>query len=128
MEEQSFEQVARYLKDMCDVDIYPNDSMIKSAWNQGEIKDEFLEIGLQKWLDDQNLEIPRDVAEQYCRAALGWEKQSSESLSLPQLKQWAKKLSRFKPKMTEKHVCTNIQSAYRKSRGARGLLKISISI
>ena len=70
MEEQSFEQVARYLKDKCDVDIYPNDSMIKSAWNQGEIKGEFLEIGLQKWLDDQNLELPRDVAEQYCRAAL----------------------------------------------------------
>ena len=55
MEEQSFEQVARYLKDMCDVDIYPNDSLIESAWDQGEIKGEFLELGLQKWLDDQNL-------------------------------------------------------------------------
>ena len=46
--------------------------MIKTAWNHGEIKKEFLEIGLQKWLDDQNLDLPRDVAEQYCRAALGY--------------------------------------------------------
>ena len=48
MEEQSFEQVARYLKDMCDVDIYPNDSLIESAWDQGEIKGEFLEIRTSK--------------------------------------------------------------------------------
>ena len=65
MEHKSFEKTARELKDKCDVDIYPNDSMIKTAWNHGEIKNEFLEIGLQKWLDDQNLKLPRDVAERY---------------------------------------------------------------
>ena len=70
MEHKSFEKTARELKERCDVDIYPNDSMIKTAWNHGEIKNEFLEIGLQNWLDDQNLDLPRDVAEQYCRAAL----------------------------------------------------------
>ncbi len=119
MEEQSFEQVARYLKDMCDVDIYPNDSLIESAWDQGEIKGEFLELGLQKWLDDQNLEIPRDVAERYCKAALGWEKQSSETLSLPQIKKWAKKLSRFKPKMTEKHVVQTYSQLIENQGGTR---------
>src|SRR5690242_8143822 len=71
MEHESFEKTARELKDRCDVDIYPNDSMIETAWNHGEIKKEFLEKGLQKWLDDQNLDLTRDVAEQYCRAALG---------------------------------------------------------
>ena len=78
MEHQSFEKTARELKERCDVDIYPNDSMIKTAWNHGEIKNEFLEIGLQNWLDDQNLDLPRDVAEQYCRAALMSEHPSSE--------------------------------------------------
>ena len=51
MEAQSFEQVARELKDTCDVDIYPNDSMLQSAWKRGEINQDFLEIGLQNWLD-----------------------------------------------------------------------------
>src|SRR4051794_36409293 len=103
MEQQSFEQVAHHLKDICDVDIYPNDSMIKSAWNHGEINEEFLETGLRNWLDRQALKLPRDVAERYCRAALQGDKQSSEPLSLSELKNLAKKLSRFKPKMTEKH-------------------------
>ena len=101
MEHKSFEKTARDLKDRCDVDIYPNDSMIKTAWNHGEIKKEFLEIGLQKWLDDQNLELPRDVAEQYCRAALGWDQPSSEEVSLTEINNVAKKLSRFTPKVTE---------------------------
>src|SRR4051812_26608835 len=86
MEQQSFEQVARHLKDVCDVDIYPNDYLIEPAWNRGEINEEFLEMGLQSWLDRQALELPRSVAEQYCRAALRWDQPSSESLSLPELK------------------------------------------
>src|SRR3954467_15887219 len=85
MEQQSFEQVARHLNDICDVDIYPNDSMIKSAWNHGEIDGEFLETGLRNWLDRQALKLPRDVAERYCRAALQGDKQSSEPLSLSEL-------------------------------------------
>ena len=102
MEHKSFEKTARELKDRCDVDIYPNDSMIKTAWNHGEIKKEFLEIGLQNWLDDQNLELPRDVVEQYCRAALIHEHPSSELFSLPELNNVAKKIRQFIPKVTEK--------------------------
>ena len=108
--------------------MYPNDSMIKSAWDQGEIKGEFLEIGLQKWLDDQNLEIPRDVAETYCKAALRREKQSSEAGSLPELKIWAKKLSRFKPKMIEKHIVQTYSQLLENQGSTQALLKISISI
>lgn len=32
LEQQCFEHTARWLKDICDVDIYPNDFIIKSAW------------------------------------------------------------------------------------------------
>ncbi|WP_394233700.1 DUF2309 domain-containing protein [Niallia oryzisoli] len=105
MEHQSFEKTARFLKDRVDVDMYPNDSLFKTAWSRGEIKEEFLEIGLQKWLDEQNLPLPRDIQEQYCKAILGLVKSSSVSapLSKPELNNWAKKLSRFRPKMIEKH-------------------------
>ena len=61
MEGQSFEQVARRFKETCDVDLYPNDSMLQSARKRGEINLDFLENRLQHWLDlQQSLEIPRD--------------------------------------------------------------------
>jgi len=104
MEHHSFEQVARFFKEMTDVDIYPNDSLIKSAWFRGEIKEEFLESGLQNWLDEQNLAVPRDVAKAYCRAALRWDQPSSESLSKSELTHLAKKLNHFQTKQTEKRV------------------------
>ncbi len=104
MEHHSFEQVARFFKEMNDVDMYPQDSLIKSAWSRGEIEEEFLESGLQKWLDEQNVELPRDVAEAYCRAALTWDQPSSESFSPSEFTHLAKKLSRFQTKKMEKHV------------------------
>ncbi|WP_338448326.1 putative inorganic carbon transporter subunit DabA [Niallia oryzisoli] len=104
MEHQTFEKTARFLKNIGDVDIYPNESLIKSGLEHGEIKEEFLEIGLEKWLDDQNLALSRDVAKEYCLAALRGDKPSTESISIAELKNWAMKLNRFKPKMTEKHL------------------------
>ena len=103
MEHQPFEQVARRLKDTCDVDIYPNESLIKSAWKRGEINQDFLELELKHWLDSQSLEMPREDAEQFCRNALMLDKRSSEQLAIPELKNLAKKLSRFKFEITEKH-------------------------
>lgn len=41
LEQQSFEQVARRLKNVCDVNIYPSDTMFQKAWNQGEINLDF---------------------------------------------------------------------------------------
>ena len=70
LEEQSFEKTARWLKDTCDLDIYPNDSVLQSARDRSGIRQDFLEKGLQHWLNQQSLEIPREVAERFCRAAL----------------------------------------------------------
>ena len=104
MEQQPFEQVARFLKDMNDVDIYPNDALIKSALDRGEIKEELVEFELQKWIDKQNLELSRDVALKYCRAALRWDEASLEGVSSPQLKNMKKKLNRYMPNTTEKGI------------------------
>ena len=104
LEGQPFEQVARRLKDTCDVDIYPNDSIFQSAWKRGEINQDFLEKELQNWLDSQYLELPREVAERFCRAALMLDKPTSEQqLTIPGLKSMAKKLSRFNSQIIEKH-------------------------
>ena len=104
MEHQPFEQVARRLKDTSDVDIYPNESLIKFAWESGEINQDFLELELKNWLDSQSLEMPRKDAEQFCRNALMLDKRSSEQLAIPELKNLARKLSRFKSGITEKHL------------------------
>jgi uncharacterized protein YbcC (UPF0753/DUF2309 family) len=104
LEGQPFEQVARRLKDTCDVDIYPNDSIFQTAWNRGEINKSFLEKELQSWLDSQFLELPREVAERFCRAALMLDKPTSKlQLTIPGLKSLAKKLSPFKSQITEKY-------------------------
>ena len=80
LERQPFEQVARWLKDTCDVDIYPNDSVLQSARNRGEINQDFLEMRLQHWLDSQSLELPREDAERFCRAALMQNEPSSKHI------------------------------------------------
>ena len=103
MEGQSFEQVARRFKETCDVDLYPNDSMLQSARKRGEINLDFLEKDLQHWLDLQSLGMSRDDAERFCRAALMLEEQSFKQLAVPELKSLAKKLNRFTYQITEKH-------------------------
>ena len=103
LEQQTFEEAARRLKDTCDVDIYPNDSILQSAWNRGEINQDFLEMRLQQWLDLQSLELPREVAEMFCRTALMLDESSSKPLEVPGLKSLVKKLSCFKFQITEQH-------------------------
>jgi uncharacterized protein YbcC (UPF0753/DUF2309 family) len=102
LERLSFEKTARRLKDTCDVDILPNDSMLKSAWDRGEISQNFLEAGLKRWLDSQNLDLPRDAAETYCHAALMEEQPTTNLVEASEVKRLAKKLSRFKFQFTEK--------------------------
>jgi len=70
LEKQSFEQVAGWLKNTRDIDIYPSASMILSAKSKGEIDEAFVKMGLQRWLDSHSYNIPRDVAERFCHAAL----------------------------------------------------------
>ncbi|WP_084786727.1 DUF2309 domain-containing protein [Bacillus tuaregi] len=96
MEHQSFEKTARFLKDMVDVDLYPKESLIQSAWSRGEIEEEYLEESLQKWLEAQKLELPYDVAETYCRNALKGGKSTAE-YSISEVRHTAKKLARYQP-------------------------------
>ncbi|QSO52999.1 DUF2309 family protein [Alicyclobacillus curvatus] len=93
LENLSFEQVACWLKDIRDVDIYPSASLLKDAKDQGEIDPKFLEQGLQYWLDSQSITLPRDVAERFCRAALELDDLPSNILKFPVLKDLAKKLN-----------------------------------
>jgi uncharacterized protein len=103
LEEQPFEKMARWFKETCDVDIYPNDSIFQSARDRGEIHQGFLEKGFQDWLNSQSLQLPRKDAERFCRAALLQNQPNSSDLEAPELKSMAKKLNRFTSQMTEKH-------------------------
>ncbi|MBT2728318.1 DUF2309 family protein [Bacillus sp. ISL-75] len=103
LEGKPFEKTVRWLKDTCDVDIYPNDSVFQSAKDRGEIHRDFLEKGLQHWLNSQSLELPREVAERFCRAALLQNQPSLSTLEAPELKSMARILNRFASQLTEKH-------------------------
>ncbi|MEC1666683.1 DUF2309 domain-containing protein [Bacillus mojavensis] len=87
LENQPFDQVASWLKNTRDVDIYPSASMIRSAKNKGEIDEDFVEMGLQRWLDSHSFNIPRDVAERFCHAGLKLEPLPSTLLSSHKLEQ-----------------------------------------
>jgi uncharacterized protein len=93
LENLSFEQVACWLKDIRDVDIYPSASLLKDAKDQGEIDPKFLEQGLQYWLDSQSITLPRDVAERFCRAELELDDLPSNILKSPVIKDLAKTLN-----------------------------------
>ncbi len=85
LENQPFDQVMSWLKNTRDVDIYPSASMIRSARNKGEIDEEFVELGLQSWLDSHSFTIPRDAAERFCRAGLKLDPLPSNLLSSHEL-------------------------------------------
>jgi uncharacterized protein len=89
LEKQSFDQVADWLKNSRDVDIYPSASMILSAKNKGEINETFVKQRLQRWLDTNlhTFSLPRDVAERFCHAALKMEPIPTNLLSSVELMQ-----------------------------------------
>ncbi|UOF92385.1 Na-translocating system protein MpsB [Fodinisporobacter ferrooxydans] len=102
LEEQSFEQAARFLKEIRGVDLYPSVSMLKAAKNRGEIDPDILEKGLQHWLDLQPLDLPREVAEGFCRAALQLDELPPRLSEATELKSIAEKLSGLKWQINEK--------------------------
>ena len=110
LEEQSFEETARFLKDTCNLDIYPNDSVLQSARERSGIRQDFLEKELQHWLKQQSLEIPREDAERFCMAALLQNGFSPSALAAPELKSMATKLKRLIPQMKEKHAVVQTYS------------------
>ncbi|RPJ99994.1 hypothetical protein BSBH6_03508 [Bacillus subtilis] len=97
LENQSFDQVADWLKNTRDVDIYPSASMIRSAKNKGEIDEDFVEMGLQRWLDSHFFNIPRDVAERFCHAGLKLDPLPSALLSSHKLEKLVNKCSGLDP-------------------------------
>lgn len=102
MEQEPFEHVARRLKTIVDVEIYPNESILRSARISGEIRQDFLETQLKKWLDSQSFDLPGDFAERYCLAALSLDQSPSKPLeAVPERKKILKKLSPFKFQMIE---------------------------
>ena len=92
LEKQSFEQVANWLKEARNVDIYPSASMIHSAKAKGEIEEAFLQIALSRWLDSQSFHMPRDSGA-FCQEALKLERLPSSLLSSPELNKLAEEIS-----------------------------------
>lgn len=103
LEGQTFEQVARLLKDTCDVDIYPNESILRSARKKGKMNQIFLEKGLQNWLSSQSLKLPTEIAVRFCRAALSMDHPSPNLQQIPGLHSLARKLRSFQILPSQKH-------------------------
>ncbi|SET96662.1 hypothetical protein SAMN05421676_11298 [Salinibacillus kushneri] len=93
LENQSFEQVAGWLKNTYDIDIYPSVSMILAAKRKGEIEETYVKKGLQRWLDSYSFDIPRDRAERFCLAALKLDSLPSNLLSSNKLEKLVEEFS-----------------------------------
>ncbi|MDX8045656.1 putative inorganic carbon transporter subunit DabA [Gracilibacillus sp. S3-1-1] len=88
LEQQSFEQVADWLKDTRAVDIYPSPSMIHSAKEKGEIDEAFVELALQRWLEQHTFSIPSDVIKRYSDRALQLKPLPTNVVSKEELAKW----------------------------------------
>ena len=104
LEQQSFEQIARRLKDTCDINIYPSDSILQSAWQRRGISPEILEAKLQQWIREQSFDLPIEVVDQYCRSALMQEHQCKEQLLKTELRSIAKQLLRFNLTIPKRYI------------------------
>ncbi|KRG11058.1 DUF2309 domain-containing protein [Staphylococcus sp. NAM3COL9] len=70
LEDKTFDEVAHWLKEVREVDIYPATASILEAKKQGEIDDRMIEERFQQWLVKASLAIPRENAMKYGRNAL----------------------------------------------------------
>lgn len=119
LEKQSFEQVADWLKNTRDIDIYPSASMILSAKSKGEIDEAFVKMGLQRWLDSHSFNIPRDVAERFCHAALKLDPLPSNLLSSHKLEKLVEEYSGLNTDSIEKSSMQPISSNIEHEDGER---------
>ncbi|MFN2747855.1 DUF2309 domain-containing protein [Bacillus sp. z60-18] len=90
LEEQTFEQTARRLKQQLHVDIYPKPSIFRSAKQRGEIDEAILEKKLLHWLDSHPPGMQRETAEAFCKAALKLDEIPEKLMSSPHVKKLAK--------------------------------------
>lgn len=119
LENQSFNQVAVWLKNIRGIDIYPSASMILSAKSKGEIDETFVKAGLLRWLDSQSFNIPRDVAERYCLTALKLDTLPSNLLSSHELKKLVEEFSVLNTDSIENFLKQPISSHVKNQDGER---------
>ncbi|MFC4320438.1 DUF2309 domain-containing protein [Litchfieldia salsa] len=118
-ETQSFEQVADWLKNIRDIDIYPCSSMILSAKSKGEIDESFVAMGLQDWLDSHTFNVPRNVAERFCHAALKLEPLPSDLLTSHKLDKFVEELSGLNTDRNESSLIKPMSSHIENQDGER---------
>ncbi|BBK27106.1 DUF2309 domain-containing protein [Staphylococcus arlettae] len=70
LEDKQFETIGRWLDNSRDVDIFPGKKIIKDAYQKGEIEDSYLVERLEQWIEQQQLNVPFEVAKQYGSNAL----------------------------------------------------------
>ncbi|MFH4933960.1 putative inorganic carbon transporter subunit DabA [Staphylococcus cohnii] len=70
LEQYEFKNVAQWLKNVRDVDIYPTMYMFEQAYQRDEIDKDMIEVKLQEWLNQSVISIDRQFAESYARAML----------------------------------------------------------
>ncbi len=119
LENQSFNQVAVWLKNIRGIDIYPSASMILSAKSKGEIDETFVKAGLLRWLDSQSFNIPRDVAERYCLTALKLDTLPSNLLSSHELEKLVEEFSVLNTDSIENFLKQPISSHVKNQDGER---------
>lgn len=119
LEKQSFEQVASWLKDTRDVDIYPSASMILSAKRNGEIDEDFVKMGLQRWLDSISFNIPRNAAERFCMAALKLDPIPTTLLSSNPIEKWAEEFNGLNTNRPQNSMMQPISSHIENEEGER---------
>ncbi|MED5099488.1 putative inorganic carbon transporter subunit DabA [Niallia sp. FSL K6-0212] len=123
LEKKTFDQVADWLKQTRDVDIYPSASMILSAKKKGEIKEAFVKQKLKQWLASNSFNIPQDVAERFCHAALNLEPIPSSLLSSHELK---KKAEEYREQHSDSFHYSSVQpiSSHLESKDKESLINI----
>lgn len=123
LEGQTFEEVADWLKNTRNVELYPSSSIILSAKNRGEIDEAFLDIGLQRWLNSSSFHIPREEAERFCLASLKFDRVPTKLLTSPDLKKSIDELRNLDMGIIEKNLLQPL-STYLESKVVGNLAEI----
>lgn len=119
LENQTFEQVADWLKNSHEIDIYPSSPMILSAKSKGEIDEAVVKRVLQRWLDSHSFNIPRDRAERFCQNALKLDPLPSNLLSSLKLGDLVDELSGLNTHCNDHYFMQPLSSYIEKGKGER---------
>lgn len=95
MEDEPIEQAARKLKAIVGLDIFPNGSLIKKAWEQKKIKKEYVMDKLEHWMKANVKELSIETAKDYCSEALLDFESNNDWKITSEIKTVAEKLNRY---------------------------------